>query len=361
MAEYRPIAESAHPTTEISQATAVEQSRAVAEVQAAVVVAQQNHRIKTNAVAEMRDSTAQSSVAEKAFFRFPRAGQTVSGPSIHLARELARCWGNIQFGVSELRRDDVRGESEMQAYAWDLETNTRNVTSFIVPHTRDTKQGVKKLTDMRDIYENNANSGARRLRECIFAVLPPWFIDEAMERCNATLRDGGGVPLPKRIADAIGAYSGVGVALDQLEAKLGRASNNWSEHDVAQLQVIWKSLQRGEVQKDEEFPPARITTDDLPVQQPRATQVAETPVERAPEPEPSEPTRDEPRPPTDAMSRKLYVLLGNEGITDRAERIQYLSEQVKRQITSSKDLTHTETSELIEFLENAQATAGAQQ
>jgi hypothetical protein len=250
--------------THLGQATAVEQSRAVAEVQAAVVVAQQCPRSITAAQAAMRESCAQKGLAERAFYRFPRAGQTVSGPSVHLARELARCWGNVQYGIEELRRDDFGGYSEMQAWAWDVQTNTRSRSVFVVPHKRDTQKGVKELVDMRDIYENNANNGARRLREAIFSILPPWFVEDAKDRCSATLRDGGGKPLAARVADAIKLFGDrYGVVQDQLEQKLGRASDRWTEHDVAQLTVTYRSLERGEVAKDDEFPPPRVTAAEI--------------------------------------------------------------------------------------------------
>lgn len=250
--------------TRVGQGTAVEQSRAVAEVQAAIVVAQQCPRDISGAVAQMNESCRQKALAERAFFRFPRAGQTVSGASVHLARELARCWGNVQYGVSELRRDDEIGQSEMQAWAWDVQTNTRSSSTFIVPHKRDTKkEGPKPLTDMRDVYENNANNGARRLREAIFSILPPWFVEEAKELCNKTLADGGGKTVAQRSAEAIAEFERGGITRDQLEAKLNRKVASWTHHDIAQLEVIFTSLQRGEVTKDEEFPPERITEEAL--------------------------------------------------------------------------------------------------
>jgi hypothetical protein len=247
----------------LGQATAIEQSRAVAEVHAAIVVAQQCPRSIQAAMAAMRESCAQTALAERAFFRFPRGGQTVSGPSVHLARELARCWGNIQYGIAELRRDDEGGYSEMQAFAWDVQTNTRSAQIFVVPHKRDNRGGPQKLNDLRDVYENNANNGARRLREAIFAVLPPWFVEEAKDLCTRALTEGGGKPLAQRIADAIKAFEGLGITADQLVQKLGRPSGKWTEHDVAQLQVTYKSLQRGEVTVDEEFPPPRVTASEI--------------------------------------------------------------------------------------------------
>lgn len=250
--------------TRVGQGTAVEQSRAVAEVQAAIVVAQQCPRDISGAVAQMNESCRQKGLADRAFFRFPRAGQTVSGASVHLARELARCWGNVQYGVSELRRDDEIGQSEMQAWAWDVQTNTRSSSTFIVPHKRDTKKdGPKALTDMRDVYENNANNGARRLREAIFSILPQWFVEDAKNLCNQTLADGGGKTIAQRSAEAIGMFEKGGITRDQLESKLGRKTDQWTHHDIAQLEVIFTSLQRGEVTREEEFPAERITEEHL--------------------------------------------------------------------------------------------------
>lgn len=247
----------------VGQGTAVEQSRAAAEVLAAVEVAQRFPRDVQYARNQMIESCKQRYLADRAFYRFPRAGGAVSGASVHLARELARCWGHIQYGIVELRRDDEYGQSEMQAWAWDVQTNSRVSTTFIVPHKRDTKDGPKALPEMRDIYENNANQGSRRVREMIFAILPPWFVAEAKDLCNATLRDGGGAPLATRIATAIERFSTIGIKARQLEDKIGEPSSRWTEHDVAQLGVIFQSIQRGEVRKEEEFPPPAATADEV--------------------------------------------------------------------------------------------------
>jgi hypothetical protein len=259
LAETRPAA----AAERIGQATAVEQARAVAEVQAAIVVAQQCPRDLVKAREQMLESCAQKGLAERAFFRYSRGGGQITGPSVHLARELARCFGNVQYGLSELRRDDEHGQSEMQAWAWDVETNTRASTTFIVPHGRDTQKGRKALTDLRDIYENNANNGARRLREQIFAVIPTWFTEEAKSRCQRTIEDGGGVPLPQRVSRAIDLFSEMGISEQQLETRVGRPTGKWDARDVAQLTVVYTSLQRGEVTREDEFPTERVTGSEI--------------------------------------------------------------------------------------------------
>lgn len=236
-----------------SQATTVEQSRAIAEVQAAVVVAQQCPRSETQALSAAMETCGMVEVAERAFFKFPRGGQTVSGPSIHLAVELARVWGNVKYGLRELSRDDAAARSEMLAYAWDVQTNTRAETTFIVPHMRDKKGGPEVLTDLRDVYENNANAGSRRLREMIFRVLPPYLVERAKAKCLDTLQKGGGKPLPARRLDTLAAFEKLGISRARMEAKLGKA-DGWTEIDIANLGVSYQSIKRGEITAAEEFP-----------------------------------------------------------------------------------------------------------
>lgn len=247
----------------LGQATAIEQSRAVAEVYAAIVVAQQCPRDVDKALFEMRRSCTQRGLAERAFYSYPRAGATVTGPSIHLARDLARAWGNIQYGIAELRRDDDAGLSEMQAFAWDVETNTRSAQIFVVPHKRDKRGGPEKLVDLREIYENNANNGARRLRAAIFSVLPPWFTEEAQDLCRRALTDGDPDELARRADLIVNDFSRGGITLAQLEEKVGRKRPDWTAEDIADLGVLFKSLKRREITKEEAFPPPRVTADEL--------------------------------------------------------------------------------------------------
>lgn len=256
-----------NPLTALTQATAVEQSRAVAEVQAAVVLARQVPRDAAGAYERMREECSHAALAERAFFRFPRAGETISGPSIHLARTLARCWGNVTYGVTELSRDDTSGNSEMQAWAWDVERNVRAAYTFQVPHVRHSKRGPKRLDDPRDVYENNANNGARRLREAIFAVLPTGFTAEAQTLCQQTIEHGGGRPLAERVAAATEVFDGLGVSVEMLERRVGRARGEWSANDVATLSVICTSLRQGTTTVDAEFEPVKpsgpVSVDDL--------------------------------------------------------------------------------------------------
>jgi hypothetical protein len=294
------------------QATMVEQQRAIAEVQGAIVVAQQCPRDTDAAIEAMKESCGEPMLAERAFFRFPKGRvkneetgkweeNFLIGPSVHLARELARLWGNLQYGIKELSRDDYAGESQMLAYAWDVQTNTRVETVFIVKHLRDKTVWVdkkkekvqEKLTDLRDIYENNANAGARRVRECVFAILPPWFVEQAKEKCAETNTNGGGKPLPLRVSEAVERFAALGVRKEQLERKLGRKMGKWVGQDLAVLIVVYRSLVQSETTVEAEFPPEQVESDEL----------AHTTVMTPPEVHTPTPTPATPRPEADPAER----------------------------------------------------------
>jgi len=247
------------------QATWIEQSRAVAQVQAAYVVAQQRPRDMVRAKRAMEQACQIPELAEQAFYAVKRGDNVATGPSIHLARELARMWGNLDYGVYELRRDAGAGQSEIKAYCTDLETNVTAAHIFIVPHVRKTKTGTYPLTDPAQVYENNANAGARRLREQIFATLPRWYTEAAQQLCRKTKTAQVGADLPGQTERLIAEYARGRnpVTVAELEAKVGRARAQWTADDVAELGVILASLKKREITREQAFPTEAPTVYEL--------------------------------------------------------------------------------------------------
>lgn len=239
-----------------SQATVVEQARAVAEVAAAVRVAQDFPRDMTRAVEQMRQSCSQKSLANRAFYSLPRAGGRVEGSTVHLARELARCFGNVEYGIRETHRDDAAGVSEVLAWAWDVENNVRQSRGFVVPHARMARGARVQLTDLSEIANNNNSVAARALRECILTLLPVWFRDDAesiaAETLNAALE---GETVEQRVTAAI-EYFGreFAVTLPQMETRLGMPRAKWTPAELATLNVIASEFGRGEKSVEDEFP-----------------------------------------------------------------------------------------------------------
>lgn len=236
----------------INQGTvAIEASRAIAEAQGKLVIAKRFPRDEVAAYNKVSQACQRKGVAEKAFYKYNRGGSSVEGPTIRFAEELARCWGNIDYGIKELSQDD--GKSEMQAYAWDLETNAMSVQNFTNPHIREVAGKAKLLTSQRDIYEINANMGARRLRARILAILPADLVDMAIKECKATIAGRNDEPLIDRVKKMVVQFGKLGVSQEQIERRLKRKVETMTAEDFVDYVGIYNAIKGGESKPSEWF------------------------------------------------------------------------------------------------------------
>ena len=241
-------------------AVAIESQRAIAEALGKLKGAREYPRHLETVTKDVLFACQQRSLADEAFYTYGRGGAAVTGPSIRMAEELARCWGNIEYGIRELSR--VGDRSEMEAYCWDLQTNTVSSQKFSVRHFRDTSSGGKALTSERDIYEITANMGGRRLRARILAVLPKWLAALAVEECRKTLSgenkkpEEKAIPLADRIKNMAARFAKYGVKPEDIEARAGKKMAALTSEDLIELQGVFNSLREGNSTKEELFAPA---------------------------------------------------------------------------------------------------------
>lgn len=221
----------------------VEQSRAVAEIQSSMVIARANPRDVVRAMDRIKNACMRPALAECAVYAYARGGSSITGPSIRLAEVLAQNWGNMQFGVRELSQED--GESTVQAFAWDVETNVKAEKTFQVAHVRHTKsRGSYKLEDPRDIYETVANQGSRRLRACILAIIPGDVVEMAVKQCDETLNTEAytGPEAVKKLTDA---FEKLGISKAQIEKSIQRDLQSILPAQLVKLRSIHGSLKDG--------------------------------------------------------------------------------------------------------------------
>lgn len=249
-------------------------SRQTQEVQGQIIMAKKFPRDYAGSYNRIMQACQRKGLAEKAMYEYPRGGTKVVGPSIRLAEALAQNWGNMSFGIVEL--EQKAGESQVMAYAWDLETNTRQEKIFSVPHIRSTKKGNVSLTDPRDIYEMVANQGARRLRSCILGIIPGDVVEDAMEQCNQTLiesmrehsekKNNKSVQNSKRgsgnsensmeylVNDMAALFEKeFSIPLESIEKYIGCKSSAFSMNDLVRLKRVAMSLRDGMVKREEIF------------------------------------------------------------------------------------------------------------
>jgi len=248
-------------------AIAVDQARVIAEVQGQIVMARKFPRNTAAAYARLIDACARPLVAKGALYSYPRGkddsgkANIVKGPSIRLAEEAARAYGNIDTGWRIVSENKTEGWSDVEAYAWDLETNNKVRINFRVTHWRHTKTTRYKLTDERDIYELCANNASRRLRACILKVIPSDFIEGAVEQVAKTIARGDGQdPLSVTVNKLVAAFKQFGVNAEMIEARLGHKVDLTTPDELVDLRAIYTTLKDSEkkphdffaVPKDEE-------------------------------------------------------------------------------------------------------------
>jgi hypothetical protein len=241
-AAANPFGSNAVSARQAEALVAVEQSRAIAETQGAMIVAKKFPRDPIASMDRILNACSRPTLAEQALYTYSRGGTEITGPSIRLAEALAQNWGNMAFGIRELEQRS--GESTVEAFAWDIETNTRQTKTFQVRHERHTKKGAYALTDPRDIYELTANQGARRLRACILGIIPGDVVEAAQRQCEVTLNTKAEVT-PERLKSLLEKFAEFQITQPQIEARIQRRVDAMTPAQMVGLGKIFNSLKDG--------------------------------------------------------------------------------------------------------------------
>ena len=216
--------------------------REIAEAQGAMLLAQRFPRDELAARERILIACQRPGLAEGAMYTYARGGSNITGPSIRLAEAIAQNWGNLTFGIRELEQRP--GQSTMEAFAWDLERNVRQVKTFQVPHLRHAKGKVFALETPRDIYETVANQGARRMRACILGLIPGDIVEAAVAECERTLTAKADTS-PEGIKKMLDAFGKHGVTKEQIEHRLQRKLEAITAAQLVGLLKIFTSLKEG--------------------------------------------------------------------------------------------------------------------
>ena len=223
-------------------ATAQVVSHEVATMQAQIFLAKQFPRDQRQSMDKILTACQRPGLASAAVYSYARGGTNISGPSIRLAEELARNWGNLECGWDELEREG--DASKVRAFAWDKETNVLKTLTFVVRHYRNTKNGSYRLKDERDIYELLANQAARRMRNCILALVPGDVVEAAVEQCQKTMITSCEINA-ETIRKLVETFEGFGVTKRQIEKRIQRNLESITPAQFVRMREIYTSLRDG--------------------------------------------------------------------------------------------------------------------
>jgi len=229
--------------------TGIESSRAQREIEGRIILARKFPRD----IGIVRDKTLAAcrivSFAEKALYQYSRKdgdGRKViiKGASIRLGEEMAKAMTNFSYGMREMDSGD--DWTEVQSFAWDIESNVSETRDFKVMHYRKAGVSIRKITDPRDVYEMVANMGSRRMRACILALVPYYIQEEAITECDKTVMGTiAGKAGSKRAKKMLDAFAELKISEAVIEAKYKKKLKNFSPSDYSDLVSIFNSLKDG--------------------------------------------------------------------------------------------------------------------
>ena len=187
------------------------------------------------------------------YYRYPvrnrRTGQTdyIEGPSIKLANDLARMYGNCEV---DCRAQDMGTAYLFHARFVDLETG------FALTRPFQQRKGAAKIGGDDDQRREDATfqiGVSKALRNVVVNALQT-FADYAMSEAKNSLVDKIGRDLPRwrdRTIERVSQH----VAIERVEAVVGRKAAEWLAPEVARIIAMGKACDDGFASWNEQFPP----------------------------------------------------------------------------------------------------------
>jgi hypothetical protein len=206
-------------------------------------------------------------MAADARYSFPRGKDKetkqvnyVTGPSVYLAREAARHWGNLRTGQRIVSMDAEY--VHVKGYCYDVQTNTYNESedkfrAKIQRKDWETGQTVWKTPDERDLRELINKRAAICVRNAILTTLPSDVIEDAMAEAEATLRkveeknmQADPVATVRKMVDKFAEF---GVTVEMLEQYVNHKLDICTPDEIAQFRTIHASMRDGQSKREDYF------------------------------------------------------------------------------------------------------------
>ncbi|WP_101690698.1 hypothetical protein [Dysgonomonas massiliensis] len=228
----------------VQQLDAIERANVDTQVSTAKQYPRNIKRSLNNAIAivTMDEGTAQSCT-----YALPRGGKPITGPSVHLAKIISQCYGNIRAEAKVVEITDKHVVS--RGTAWDLENNY--AVAFEVRRSIVGNRG-RFNDDMITVTGNAANAIA--YRNAVLSVVPKSITDRvyhaAQELITGDLSDD--TKLIARRKKAIDMFKDeFNISEDELVKLCGKQTVNQIKKDeIALLLGFYQSLKDGDTTVD---------------------------------------------------------------------------------------------------------------
>jgi hypothetical protein len=187
------------------------------------------------------------------FYRFPvrtqGGGQDwIDGPSIKLANNVARIYGN---NSNEVREVDVGDAWVFYARFTDIETGFSMERAY---HQRKSQASLKTKDRDRQMDIAYQIGQSKAIRNAIVNALGV-YCDFAFDEARNSIVEKIGKDLPGWIERTVERLKALPVDLKRVERVIGRPAKDWLAPDVARVVALGQSVRDGMATIDECFPP----------------------------------------------------------------------------------------------------------
>jgi len=243
---------------QVDAGTAVAIAQIGDEIKAAVVTAKHFPRDENVSFTKIMKSCERASFAERAAYLYKRGGTDITGPSVHLAREQARCWGNMRSGI----RIVAVTEDEIHIAGWAFDAENNNYSEgqdrFKKLIQRKSSSGTRWIeADERELRELINRRGAICERNALLKILPPDITEIALQRARETLHKAANGELEQNREDAIRrlvlAFDRLAVTSVMLELYLNHPLKVITADEIARLREVYRSIEDGNSTREEHF------------------------------------------------------------------------------------------------------------
>ena len=219
------------------------------EIQSAILIAKQMPRSEAQAFSKLMMACQRGSFADDVTYSFPRGKNEdgslniITGPSVHLAREAARVWGNIRYGLDII--SDEEESRVIRGWAWDMETNTKVASDDSFKKLIFRKKGGWIKPDERDLRELTNRRGAILVRNCILQLLPKDLVEDALFQARKTIETGAAEDPDSAKKRLLASFATIGVTAEMLMEKFDHPFSEFTPKELTELRGVYKSIADG--------------------------------------------------------------------------------------------------------------------
>ena len=254
------ITEHRNPTNELAPTAAAAHAKAM--VEAAYAIAQHRKRNIMQARTQILEACQRPEFARAAIYSKPVAGKTMQGPSIRMAEELVRSFGNIHISKNTIYEDHEK--RAIAVTVTDLQNNLSYSGEIVLTKSverKNVKPGTVVLGTRINTYGEKVNiveatedelavkeaaQVSKMIRTSGLRLIPADIVDDAMAEARRTMAKEDAVDPKAASKKMFDSFAGIGVTPDMIAGLLKHNRPQFDTAELARLRGMYAAIKAGE-------------------------------------------------------------------------------------------------------------------